>query len=64
VVGAVLGPLLGKYRPIPAALVADAMVRVAAQDLASRTFESDDIRRLASAEVNAAFRSSSGSPSG
>lgn len=49
VVGAVLGPLLGKLRPIHADLVAAAMVSVAVEDSPSRTLESDEIRRIATA---------------
>ena len=47
VAGALLGPLLGKYRPIHADLVAAAMLKAAEQDLPADTFESDRIRRLA-----------------
>ncbi|HEU0305906.1 MAG TPA: NAD(P)H-binding protein, partial [Lysobacter sp.] len=47
VAGAVLGPLLGKFRPIHAELVAEAMLAVALQDPPSRTLESDEIRRVA-----------------
>jgi uncharacterized protein YbjT (DUF2867 family) len=47
VAGALLGPLLGKYRPIHADLVAAAMLRAAERDLPADTFESDRIRRLA-----------------
>ena len=46
-IGKVFGPLLGRYRPIHADLVAAAMLKAALQDLPSRTFESGDIRRLA-----------------
>lgn len=63
VVGAVLGPLLGKFRPIHADLVAAAMVRVALEDSPSRTFESDEIRRIATAKTTPS-PSSSGSRSG
>jgi uncharacterized protein YbjT (DUF2867 family) len=47
VVGNVLGPLLGKYRPIHGDLVAAAMLKAAADDLPGRTYESDEIRALA-----------------
>jgi uncharacterized protein YbjT (DUF2867 family) len=63
VVGAVLGPLLGRFRPIHAELVAAAMVTVAVQDAASRTFESDQIRRIATTQATPS-PSSSGSRSG
>ena len=46
-IGKVFGPLLGRYRPIHADLVAAAMLKAALQDLPSRTFESGDIRALA-----------------
>lgn len=46
-VGAVLGPLLGRYRPIHADLVAAAMLKAALLDPPSRVFESSDIRNLA-----------------
>jgi uncharacterized protein YbjT (DUF2867 family) len=46
-VGAVIGPLLGKYRPIHGDIVAAAMLRAAERDLPAATFESDGIRRLA-----------------
>ena len=44
-VGAVLGPLLGKYRPIHADRVAAAMVRAAELDLPSRVIESGEMRK-------------------
>jgi hypothetical protein len=47
VAGALLGPLLGKYRPIHADLVAAAMLNAAEQDLPADTFESERIRGLA-----------------
>jgi hypothetical protein len=45
--GGVLGPLLGKYRPIHADLVAAAMLKAAADDLQAQVFESPQIRALA-----------------
>jgi uncharacterized protein YbjT (DUF2867 family) len=47
VVGAVLGPLLGRYRPIHGDLVAAAMVEAAQRDLPSQVLESEQIRALA-----------------
>jgi uncharacterized protein YbjT (DUF2867 family) len=47
VVGSVLGPLLGRYRPIHGDLVAAAMLRAALDDLPSQVFESQQIRALA-----------------
>jgi uncharacterized protein YbjT (DUF2867 family) len=47
VAGALLGPLLGKYRPIHADLVAAAMLNAAERDLPADTFESERIRGLA-----------------
>jgi uncharacterized protein YbjT (DUF2867 family) len=47
VVGSVLGPLLGRYRPIHGDLVAAAMLRAALDDLPSQIFESQQIRALA-----------------
>jgi uncharacterized protein YbjT (DUF2867 family) len=47
VVGSVLGPLLGRYRPIHGDLVAAAMVRAAERGLPSQVFESEKIRALA-----------------
>jgi uncharacterized protein YbjT (DUF2867 family) len=47
VAGALLGPLLGKYRPIHADLVAAAMLNAAEQDLPADTFESERIRGMA-----------------
>ena len=47
VAGFVLGPLLGKYRPIAADLVAVAMVKAALGDVRSGAIESEQIRRLA-----------------
>lgn len=44
--GTVLGPLLGKYRPIHGELVAAAMFNAAARDLPSQVFESDAIRKI------------------
>jgi uncharacterized protein YbjT (DUF2867 family) len=46
VVGSILGPLLGKYRPIHADIVAAAMLKVAMEELPLRTLESDEIRRV------------------
>jgi len=46
-VAAVIGPLLGKFRPIHGDLVAAGMVRAAVEDLPAATFESNEIRRLA-----------------
>jgi len=46
-IGLVLGPLLGRYRPIHAELVARAMLRAAEKDLPAGVFESDRIRELA-----------------
>lgn len=43
----VLGPLLGRYRPIHADLVAAAMLGVTEQDLPAQSFESERIRALA-----------------
>lgn len=45
--GLVLGPLLGRYRPIHVELVARAMLRAAEKDLPAGVFESDRIRELA-----------------
>ena len=45
VVSAVLGPLLGKYRPIHADRVAAAMVRAAELDLPSGVIESGEMRK-------------------
>lgn len=61
--GAVLGPLLGKFRPIHAELVAEAMLAVALQDPPSRTLESDEIRRVARRAASPS-PTSSGSPQG
>jgi len=47
VIGALLGPLLGRYRPIHGDLVAAAMLRAALDDLPSQAFESHQIRALA-----------------
>lgn len=47
VVGNLLGPLLGRYRPIHGDIVAAAMLKAAADDLPGRTYESDEIRALA-----------------
>jgi len=47
VAGFVLGPLLGKYRPIAADLVAVAMVKAALGDVRSGAIESEQIRKLA-----------------
>ena len=47
VIGNLLGPLLCKYRPIHADLVAAAMQKVAEQDLPGRVYESSEIRALA-----------------
>ena len=46
-IGGVLGPLLGKYRPIHGDLVAAAMLRAAERDLQSQIIESPQIRALA-----------------
>jgi uncharacterized protein YbjT (DUF2867 family) len=45
-VGALLGPLLGKYRPIHGDLVAAAMLKAALDDLPSQALESGRIRAL------------------
>jgi uncharacterized protein YbjT (DUF2867 family) len=45
-VGTVIGPLLGKYRPIHGDIVAAGMLRAAEKDLPAATLESDGIRRL------------------
>jgi len=47
-VGVVLGPLLGRYRPIHAGLVAAAMLRAAEHDLPAGVFDSERIRKLVS----------------
>ena len=47
IAGRVLGPLLGKYRPIEAELVAAAMVNAALKRLRSGVIESGQIRKLA-----------------
>jgi len=47
IAGRVLGPLLGKYRPIEAELVAAAMVNAALKRLRSGVIESEQIRKLA-----------------
>ena len=47
VIGNLLGPLLGKFRPIHADLVAAAMQKVAEQDMPGRVYESGEIRALA-----------------
>jgi uncharacterized protein YbjT (DUF2867 family) len=46
VVGNIFGPLLGKYRPIHADIVAAAMLRSAEEDRPSGTLESDEIRKI------------------
>jgi len=46
VVGNVLGPLLGKYRPIHADSVAAAMLKAAAGDRPSGVIESGEIRKI------------------
>jgi uncharacterized protein YbjT (DUF2867 family) len=46
-IGTLLGPLLGKYRPIAADLVAAAMLKVALADRPSAIIESGEIRRIA-----------------
>ena len=46
-VGLVLGPLLGRYRPIHAELVAAAMLRAAERDLPAGVLDSGRIRELA-----------------
>lgn len=45
-VGNVIGPLLGKYRPIHGDIVAAGMLKAAVEDLPAATFESGEIRRL------------------
>ena len=45
-VGELLGPILGKYRPIDADVVAMAMIKAALKNLPSGTLESDQIRTL------------------
>ena len=45
-IGDLLGPLLGKYRPIDADLVATAMIKAALKSLPSRVVESDQIPTL------------------
>jgi len=47
VVGNLLGPLLGTYRPIHGDTVAAAMLKAAIEDLPGRTYESGEIRALA-----------------
>jgi uncharacterized protein YbjT (DUF2867 family) len=47
VVGALLGPLLGRYRPIHGDLVAAAMLKAALDDLPSQALASGRIRALA-----------------
>ena len=47
VLGTMLGPLLGRYRPIHADLVAAAMLNTALQDVPAQTFESAGIRAFA-----------------
>ena len=46
-IGKVFGPLLGRYRPIHAELVAAAMLKAALQDAPLQIFESGEIRALA-----------------
>jgi len=46
-VGNVIGPLLGKYRPIHGDIVAQAMVKAAVEGRESGVIESGEIRRLA-----------------
>lgn len=46
VAGAMLGPLLGRYRPIHGDLVAAAMFNAAARNLPSQVLESDTIRKI------------------
>ena len=46
-ISAVFGPLLGRYRPIHADLVAAAMLKAALRDLPSGIIESGEIRKLA-----------------
>jgi uncharacterized protein YbjT (DUF2867 family) len=46
VVADLLGPIMGKYRPIDADVVATAMIKAALKDLPSCVIESDDIRTL------------------
>ncbi|MGH8687134.1 MAG: NAD(P)H-binding protein [Burkholderiales bacterium] len=46
-VGNVIGPLLGKYRPIHGDIVAQAMVKAAVEGMGSRVVESGAIRKLA-----------------
>jgi uncharacterized protein YbjT (DUF2867 family) len=47
IVAGLLGPLLGKYRPVHADALAAAMLAAAEEDLPSDTFESHRIRALA-----------------
>jgi uncharacterized protein YbjT (DUF2867 family) len=46
VIGKLLGPLLGKYRPIEADTVAAAMLKVAAEDLPAQIVENTEIREI------------------
>lgn len=46
VLGRLLGPLLGRFRPVHGDIVAAAMLRAAAEDLPGRTYESIEIRAL------------------
>ncbi len=46
VVGNLFGPLLGKYRPIHADIVAAAMLKVAAEDLPVQVVENTEIRKI------------------
>jgi uncharacterized protein YbjT (DUF2867 family) len=45
-VGDLLGPILGKYRPVDADVVATAMIKAALKNLPSGAIESDQIRAL------------------
>jgi uncharacterized protein YbjT (DUF2867 family) len=45
-VASVIGPLLGRYRPIHGDIVAAGMLKAAAEDLPAGTFESGEIRQL------------------
>jgi len=48
VIGNIFGPLLGKYRPIHADIVAAAMLKAAGEDRPSGVLESDEIRKMGS----------------
>jgi uncharacterized protein YbjT (DUF2867 family) len=51
VIGNIFGPLLGKYRPIHADIVAAAMLKAAGEDRASGVLESDEIRTIGSVPI-------------